>query len=162
MKNKIVFAGVILFMFLISCDKDYSSNPIYNPVNHIHKCTKYKLMVAHDLMPYFNSFISDCEKYNVKSDHAYCLQWIKLYDSNYEQGITNLLYGTIKINDELIGDTIGMKFVVYHELGHWFGLDHKSGTMMNANYNKHEDMEWVRDNWDELVEEHFNKIKNRQ
>ena len=47
-----------------------------------------------------------------------------------------------------------------HEIGHWLGLDHSEG-IMKENYNSKEDMEYVRDNWDELKNDYLDKLKNQ-
>lgn len=69
-------------------------------------------------------------------------------------------FDSFQINDRLAKDSIGMKFVIYHELGHWFGLDHSNG-IMKENYSS-SDTEWVKENWSELVENYFNKLKTIQ
>ena len=113
-----------------------------------------------DIVTYFDSFIADSKKYNFEYDHAYCLDWIKFGHSHKIQGITDLCDGTIQINDRLAKDSIGMKFVIYHELGHWFGLNHSTG-IMKENYNE-SDTELVKENWDKLVKNYFNKLKSIQ
>jgi Zn-dependent peptidase ImmA (M78 family) len=89
------------------------------------------------------------------------LNSIKLEHLRYDQGITRLGACAIDINTHLIEDTIGMRFVVYHELGHWFGLDHSDGIMQKS-YNTKDDQLWVRENWRELLNKHFARIKRLQ
>lgn len=146
------FNYIFIFMFAISaCHSD-------SPKKDYKNCTKSELAMSPDLVPYFDSFIEDCKKRNINYDHAYCLDWMRFYHSHSVQGLTDLHNGTIEINEHLLEDSIGMKFVVYHEIGHWFGLEHSNG-IMKKNYNSN-DTEYVRENWNELAENYFNKLNN--
>jgi Zn-dependent peptidase ImmA (M78 family) len=127
------------------------------------KCTKDSLAIEADLLPYFEAFIEDCELRGINSDHAYCLEYIHLGHPRGCQGITDLENGTIEINEHLSEDKVGTKFVVYHELGHWFGLGHASGrNIMKVSYDSYKDSAMVAENWDELMDDFFNEIKNTQ
>lgn len=148
--KKIIY--ILVFSFAISgCGKrekvDYAN------------CTKDELTISPDLIPYFNAFVDDCELQGLKYDHAYCLTWIRMGHLQGIQGETCFDDGTIQINEDLLKDTIGIKFVVYHEIGHWYGLDHSTG-IMKPNYNS-SDTEYVRENWDELLNDYFTKLKNQ-
>jgi len=151
--KKILYILVLSFAFF-GCEK--SEKKTYA------NCTKGELEINANLIPYLDAFVDDCETHNIKSDHAYCLNYIKLFSQERPsfQGQTSFEDGTIIINENLIEDTIGTKFVFYHELGHWFGLDHSTGIMKES-YNTKEDMEYVRDNWDELLEDYFDKLKTK-
>lgn len=155
MKNKILFITTTLL--LCACTKNESRH-LHN-TNYNHKCSKEELKMSADLVPYFDSYIEDCKKHNINYDHIYCLDWMQFGDLNHLQGLTDLYDGTIEFKRVLTEDTIGMKFVVYHELGHWMGLEHSNGIMKYF-YNTNEDMEWAKNNWDELVADYFNKLKN--
>ncbi len=142
----------IFFIFIIimmSCNESE---------NRYQNCTKSELAISTNIVPHFNSFIEDCKVYDVNYDHAYCLKYIRFARSNSWQGQTDLENGTIEINQGLIDDSIGMKFVIYHELGHWYGLDHSDG-IMKVNYNS-SDIKWIQENWEQLLKEHLQKIKN--
>lgn len=148
--KKIIYLFVFSFA-IFGCGKSEKRN--------YQNCTKDELNISPNLVPYFNSFVDDCELYGLKYDHAYCLNWIRMGHLRGIQGETCLDNGTIEINEHLKEDSIGMKFVVYHEIGHWYGLDHSDG-IMKPNYNS-DDTEWVRENWDALLEDYFNKLKNQ-
>lgn len=121
-------------------------------------CTDSTITMSPELIPYLNSFIADCKHYGLKYDHAYCLNSMRFGYPYKAQGVTDFDNCSIKINRYLADDSVGMKFVIYHELGHWFGLNHSKGIMQSS-YNTREDMEWARDNWQELSFNHFLKLK---
>ena len=149
--KKILYILVLSFAFF-GCEK--SEKKTYA------NCTKDELTISPDLVPYFNAFVDDCELQGLKYDHAYCLNWIRMGHLRGIQGETCFDNGgTIEINEHLTEDSIGMKFVVYHEIGHWFGLDHSTG-IMKENYNA-DDTEYVRENWNELLNDYFAKLKNQ-
>lgn len=158
MKTKIILFGLVMlvgncmFYFAGVFSDKYIQKPDYS------NCTKSELAMSVDIVPYFESFITDCEKNNIKYDHAYCLNWMRFTHHCSFQGQTDYDDKTIQINGQLILDTIGLKFVIYHELGHWMGLGHGEGIMKES-YGS-EDREWARKNWNELLRDYFDKIKN--
>lgn len=141
------------FIFIVafsSCRSDLPKKKYQN-------CTKEELAMSSHIVPYFDSFIDDCKRRNIKYDHAYCLQWMRFGHLHGMQGETDIDCGTIEINEYLEEDSIGMRFVIYHELGHWFGLEHSDGIMQES-YNAR-DTEWVKENWDTLLDDYFTKLK---
>lgn len=123
-----------------------------------HKCNKDELKMSANLIPYFDQFIEDCKRHNINYDHIYCLDYLHFEHSHSVQGVTDFYDKDIAINTHLEKDTIGMRFVVYHEIGHWMGLEHGKGIMQKS-YSTENDMEWAKENWDELTENFFNKLK---
>lgn len=154
MKNLIYIAICLLFACKPQARREHSEQ----------KCTKDSLAIAPELLPYFESFIEDCESRGINSDHAYCLQHIGLHHCkslmHRVQGETDFECGTIEINNLLLSDKVGTKFVVYHELGHWMGLRHSEGIMKESYSSS--DSALVAEKWDELMEDYFNKLKNAQ
>ena len=163
-RDIVIFIGILFFGFAFGI---YISNS--HPNKHFNnysksdfsKCMKSELSMSPELVPYFESFIEDCKQHNINCDHVYCLDWIRFEHSNYEQGITDSYNKNILINENLLKDSVGMKFVLYHEIGHWLGLHHSNG-MMKTSYNTKYDMEYVRDNWLELKNNYFAKLKGWQ
>ncbi len=128
----------------------------YRYEHHICKGTKFAIDSA--LVPYWNSFTIDADSNNFNYNHIYCINNVVFGYSHSWQGITFMNNGEIQINKTLINDSIGMKFVFYHELGHWFGLNHDDG-IMTENYNSEHDSFYVKENWDALVKDYFEKLK---
>lgn len=158
MKNKSILVNYLALLFAVGVACIIGCNKSETP-SHAN-CTKDSIEVSIHVDPYFDSFVEDCKNRDIDYKHIYCLRYIHLAHTHVWQGQTSFCDATIEINEELIHDSIGMKFVVYHELGHWLGLEHSDG-IMKENYNSLEDMEMVRDNWDELSENFFSKIKNK-
>ena len=68
--------------------------------------------------------------------------------------------GLIVLDERLLYDFNLFKFVLYHELGHWFGLKHcqcHNEIMLNK-YSK-EDVELLINNWNISTKIFFEKIK---
>jgi hypothetical protein len=123
-----------------------------------HQCKDSLVVMSAELEGYFDSFVTECKIRGINYDHLYCLDEVYKGDLNRLQGLTDFNNCSITIDSSLLQDTLGTKFVMYHELGHWMGLEHGEG-IMKANYNTNDDYEWVLANWDQLVEDHFNKLK---
>jgi len=118
------------------------------------------------LSPYIDEFEADAKA------HGYDCSKIKKLDSIFWdasddwQGCTVLyvdrdtLRGYIHLNYLLLeqGDSIGIRFCLYHELGHWLGLEHGKGIMRKA-YDS-EFAPYVKDAWPALVEDLFDKLKD--
>lgn len=68
--------------------------------------------------------------------------------------------GLIVLDERLLYDFNLFKFVLYHELGHWFGLKHCNCTndIMLNKYSK-EDVKILIKNWNFSVKLFFEKIK---
>lgn len=151
---------------------------IYNlrsffPNSHHENMLKYKtemhsqISVPWQLDKVIKSFILDAEKYGVTDDRVFCLDEINIYkDNNESWGETEqwvkkgVLHGRINIRESILDDSVGLKWVVYHELGHWYGLEHseEAGIMMDG-YGK-EISEWVTPyKFDVLTWKLFNKIR---
>lgn len=131
----------------------------YPRVNRSH-CTKDTLEMDYRVEPYFDAYIDDCKVHDIKYDHVYCLHYLGMGRSSVDQGETDFNDNTIFINKNLLDDTIGLKFVIYHELGHWLGLHHSRSGIMKQTYNK-DDQQEVQDNWDNLREEYFTNLKKK-
>lgn len=162
MKATIIILSSLL-IYLIGYIGIHSHKPHgeFHPYFTSHECNGHKFHIDHSLVTYFSEFQKDAEKYNFDYSHIYCIQGIKVGHSDEWQGITSC--HDIKINKHLQKDTIGMKFVFYHELGHWFGLNHgDEKTIMKENYSTEYDLEFVKDNWDYLVEDYFEKLKHNE
>lgn len=153
----IFMCSALLFVFNI----DWGRSENYKSFRH--KCVKEELVISPQLAYCFECFVKDAKINGYKYDHAYCLDWIRLSHSHSIQGETVFcawdeeMSGTIKINKHLLNDTIGLRLVLYHELGHWLGLEHGSGIMAPEYSSR--DSSWARKNWDELVKKHFEKLK---
>lgn len=126
-----------------------------------------RLKMSIQLVDYFRAFEEDAHYNNVNVDAIYSLQNISFAESNNLQGETSMeldrnaaFYGYIQINENLIEDSIGLRFVLYHELGHWLGLDHSDGIMTKA-YNSESDSAYVKENWDILCKDYFDKLKRQ-
>lgn len=127
---------------------------------YTHKCMKSKVSISKSLIPYFNSFIKDSKSHGFNPKHVYCLESIGFKIDYYNlQGLTCFDDGTININKNLLSDTIGMKFVVYHEIGHWLGLSHDECTLMTRSYGTESDSGYVKANWKMIKNEYFEKLK---
>ena len=123
--------------------------------------TKDRVTLTQDIEPFFDQFISDCEIEDIKPDHAYCLEYIQLASFDDLNGCTNKTDKNIQISYMLMKDTIGLKMTLYHELGHWFGLEHVDAIdIMMPSYTSCEDSAWVRDNWAELKINYFKKLRD--
>lgn len=122
------------------------------------QCTKESLAMQVQLDPYFDEFIKDCESHGVKSDHVYCLKGMGFSTRMDCNGYTDYSDEVIRINAGLLDDPIGLRFVLYHEIGHWLGLRHSDGIMKDS-YGP-SDTQWVQDNWDTLKREYFEKLKH--
>lgn len=144
------------FTLCIWADIAYKWHNPEPPAIH-NECTKETLSMQAQLDPYFDEFIKDCAAYGVKSDHVFCLRGMGFSESNEDQGYTDYTNEVIRINYRLLNDTIGLRFVLYHELGHWLGLRHSEGIMKDC-YGP-SDTQWVEDNWDALKEQYFKKLK---
>lgn len=129
--------------------------------HQVEMCKDSSVTISKDLIPYFDSFISECKSRGIKYGHAYCLKWMKSDCIKGAQGVTDFYDHSIEINRHLSHDSVGMRFVVYHELGHWFGLDHGSGIMQRS-YSTRHDRTWVMEGWDGLLNKHFDDIKRMQ
>lgn len=135
-----------------------------HPSQHIrstHQCKGDRFSLDKELIPYWDSFIIDAEAHNFNYNHIYCISDVEFGHSHEWQGITSIYKneGDIRINEHLTQDTVGMKFVFYHELGHWFGLDHGDGIMTES-YDSKRDSAYVREHWNELVDDYFQKLKS--
>lgn len=123
------------------------------------ECTKDNLAMPVELVPYFDQFIEDCKAHGIKYDHAYCLKYIGYMEScTGDNGHTDYTERVIRINACLLEDTVGLKFVLYHEFGHWLGLRHGKGIMKES-YGSCDSVE-VADNWDALREQYFERLNN--
>lgn len=131
--------------------------PKPNPVVQ-DNCTKDHLEMPVELSPYFDEFIEDCKAHGIKYDHAYCLKYVGYMSTvTGDNGYTDYTDRVIRINTRLLEDTVGLKFVLYHEFGHWLGLRHSKGIMQTS-YGSSDSLE-VANNWDDLREEYFNSLK---
>lgn len=70
--------------------------------------------------------------------------------------------GGILLDYTLLSDDDKFKYVLYHELGHWFGLNHsKSNPIMNKTYSD-ERLKSVFDDWDSSLSIFFKEIELNQ
>lgn len=156
MRLAIMALFFFVWMSLFTIVKDDDHKVI---VKHKTECNDSIVIMNPDLIPAFDCFVADCKAYEVNYDHLYCLDKICEWDLHNTQGLTDFDTDCVVIDEDLIKDSIGVKFVMYHELGHWMGLNHSEGIMKSSYSTKH-DQQWVQDNWTQLVEEHFTKLKN--
>jgi len=109
--------------------------------------------IDEELIPYIREFQEDCEIYGWDPKYLYRLRTIEISDDLDVNGITYLNSGEIYINYNLLDNETGLRMVIYHELAHWYGLDHIDYGIMQPNYDEcdclNEDFE---ENWTEYVE----------
>lgn len=135
--------------------------PSHTRVHSTHKCEKGEFTIDAVLVPYYNSFIKDAETHNFNTEHIFCINSISCGRLRTCQGLTDLDAGTIRFDDRLQNDTVGMRLVFYHELGHWFGLDHSNKVMMKS-YNSKRDSTYTKIHWSDLVDDYFVKLKKSE
>lgn len=147
--NSFIKIIILLSIFLFfSCENDYKEK---------HFC-KDTLILDKKIIPYFESFIIDAQKHDFNSEHVYCIKYFGLAKSNLWQGQTNFFSECIYVNEKLLADSIGTKFVVYHEIGHWLGLEHTNGIMQPSYSSKYHSL-YIQENWEILLNDYFIKIK---
>jgi len=116
-----------------------------------------------------DNFVRDACKYGLDSNrvvnHITDLDAIYISDSLSDKlGVTIYvtdslspieIRGIIFINSDLLTDYSIYQITLYHELGHWFGLDHKNGIMSKNSKNIYK----ILNKWDKNVERLMKKIK---
>lgn len=161
--NKVFFIRLIFILLIIKAIVFLTNSVFLTNANknRDHKCTKSQFAIDSKLVPFYNSFIKDASDHGIKKDHIFCINKITWGTSYDCQGVTSFDNNTIHINEWLSEDTVGTRLVFYHELGHWFGLGHSEGIMAKS-YNSERDSAYVRENWNELVNNYFIKLKDAQ
>jgi hypothetical protein len=124
-----------------------------------------QIEIDKDLVPYFNIFMEDAATHNCDVDRMYKVQAIGFDKSVGKmgcQGVTSMfkyedtLRGMINFRERLfLTDSIGFLFVMYHEFGHWLGLEHDEIQMMKRSYTTEDDKAWLEKNWGEIRDEYF-------
>jgi len=116
----------ISLLFIVGCTNNSSEEERY---------------VEPILEPYIEEFREDCEEYGWDPDHVDELNIIAFGDPDQMEGddLQGVCYtnkGEIYLNANLYyeGDTKGIKHVLYHEFGHWYGLGHSSSGIMKSGY----------------------------
>lgn len=71
------------------------------------------------------------------------------------------LFGKIEIQPKALFDSISIRWVVYHELAHWYGLEHSNGIMEDG-YTKEISTIVKTYEWDLLVYDLFSKLRANQ
>lgn len=134
------FIATFLIVFIIGTyfKTHFMKNTIHEDI------LKYKTVLHNDLgvpkalSAAVKSFIIDAETYGVSKDRIFCLDSINICaDDDQTYGETQMwvshgvMHGQINIRESILKDSVGTKWVVYHELGHWYGLEHThdSGIM---------------------------------
>jgi len=118
----------------------------YNRINNIignKHINPLNVPVNFRLQKLFEEFNKDACKYNMDIDYSY-LDEIVTGTLSDELGIThqytcneNHLHSRIVIDDRIFSDTTGLKFVFYHEMGHYLGRKHTycdEKIIMNSYY----------------------------
>lgn len=77
------------------------------------------------------------------------------------------IYGKVEINNIYSTNITNIRFIFYHELGHWLGLEHsdddlKSGIIMIPGYNFNDTAytNLYNSHWSLLTYEYFDKLKS--
>lgn len=129
------------------------------------------IYVSKVLDPYIDDFIS-----SAKDNNYDCSKIGKLDSITFTSpqgtwaGCTSFylerdtLRGTIKIDYALLADkdTFGIRFVLYHELGHWLGLEHNECFIMRKNYSPQIKEVATEDDWGNMKWEMFRKLKQKR
>lgn len=80
------------------------------------------------------------------------------FASDENVGLTNHGNHLIYINDDIRNDTVLVKAVLWHELGHYiFGLEHGDCTLMESETSP---TIFYKENWAELQKEYIQECKN--
>jgi hypothetical protein len=153
---------MILFgvMYTIAYPHSVGKNPRYD-IRDNEPVDQFELDEA--LLPYWESFQADAKSHGFNYDRIYSIKKITLRNPNsrdfyHLQGLTLFDYKVIYLNEKLLKDTVGLKLVFYHELGHWFGLEH-SDNIMTTKYDTKVNSNFAKENWTELVDNYFAKLK---
>lgn len=136
---------LVTLVSLFSCKDIHDYKP-----DHLHSET----YIDPILKPYVEEFKEDCIKHGWDPNHINGLDEIIFGDleemeEKHLQGVCSHWYDVVKLNPKLYkeGDTVGLKHVLYHELGHWYGEEHGRG-IMSSNYS---DGNTYYNDWDEAV-----------
>ncbi len=137
-------------------------------LGRLHVKADDQIAIDRDLVPYFKIFMDDAAAHNCDVDRMYKIQAIgfdKAVGRMGCQGVTSMfdekdtLRGMINFRERLfLTDSIGFLFVMYHEFGHWLGLEHDEIQMMKRSYTTEDDKAWVEKNWDDIRDEYFKTL----
>lgn len=123
---------LILFIssvFIIGCTYDDCHHHHHNTTDNSY-CE-----IDNELLPYVEMFKKDCQKYGWDTAHINHLNSITVETDLDAWGVTYHDSKSIVIDEELLKDNIGIRHVMYHELGHWYGKDHHDhGCIMHDGY----------------------------
>jgi len=151
----------------VPVDDSVSVSNNYSYFQPGHQCNGDQFAIDQDLIPCWNSFEEDAKAHGFDIKHIYCIKKIKLHNKNtggfrHLQGLTIPDLGVIYLNKELLKDSIGLKRVFYHELGHWFGLKDSDNIdeIMAYRYDTDESADYTMVNWSKLVDDYFDKLKS--
>lgn len=141
--NKFLFfiiLGIIAMILLTSCDNNSEPHGTY---------------VHSKILPYVEEFQEDCIKYGWDPNHVYKLNKITfgneyLMEINHVNGLCIHKKKLILIHPKFkYCDNRGLRHVVYHELGHWYGKDHSERGIMYQGYSSCN--EYSEDVWKAMV-----------
>lgn len=167
---KILF--FLFFSFLIlSCQKEENRTIDLDSFDYDGKIIDSSLTLVDNLYTkrVLLDFIADASKNNlnhfnffnkIEQLHGIIVLDLKPYKL---LGLTiyhSSINGLIVLDERLLYDFKLFKFVLYHELGHWFGLKHCNCTdsIMLNKYSK-EDVELLIENWNINTKIFFEKVK---
>ncbi len=129
------------------------------------------LSIHQEIEPYLDLFIEDAKKHGFDYSMVYDLDDITL--TNFRErglmGLTNIWYdwdnrrGRIQMDEEFYmrDDSLEFRAVLYHEIGHWYGLEHEDCFIMHGHGFYYEvDNEKLHANWESHLEEFFTLLKS--
>jgi hypothetical protein len=120
---------------------------------------------------YFNEYKIDAVKHSFNPYYINTLCCIEVVDTIYGECF---IWGQLLVNERkilldknLLSDTVSLQKVLYHELGHWYGLSDIDTTRNLAilRYrimNKYYDTSYkliIHKNWNYLLDEYFTELK---
>ena len=131
---------IILFMLVIGYSASMS-NRVRSSNNNYHVSMDDDKLFINDsrIKKAVEEFVKDAsdrgldkslvENYIKKLDHIYISSEL----SDDELGVISIGDTSyILINRDKVKSYVDLKLIIYHELGHWFGLDHSGGKLMES------------------------------
>lgn len=167
MNNKFFVYALLTLLTLIIYTKikSYLDVPLNEFIQKYPSPKHYDIPVDSSLEKVLKEFNDDCNTYGIDPSRIMFLDSIIVVNDNdkifgeVDIKIKNdTLHGVVRIQKKAFHDSLSIRWIVYHELAHWYGLEHSNGIMEDG-YTIEVITIIEPGDWDLLVWDLFNKIR---